>query len=608
MIHFLIKTPDGISRKTADERQTILDALRGAGVLIDTDCNGAGKCGRCIVKAICMGEFLPSKPLEERILGNEMISDGFRLACQHAVIEGLELTIDLRADRDMLYKSDVKLPITVSDAVSPVEFIPFDDATFDELRKRDEGLEPDWAAILPDAVEQRFYEGNPQTSSASRGFAVTSGPKKEAVALVNLPFHPLGIAVDLGSTTIAVYLCELSGGVIRDVWTVRNPQWRYGSDVITRLTAAQDLDAASKMQRLVREAISESIEIICGRQGRKPADVLELVVVGNPTMMHILLGAPTRGLAFSPYRPVYREAIEVKARDLGLRTHPGAVAFMLPQPSAYIGGDALAAWLWLQDRIDRNEASLLLDLGTNGEMLLFAKGALCATSCATGPAFEGGGISSGMPGIKGAVDMVRLSDDGVTYHVIGLDDDPSAGPIGICGSGAISALAELLRKGWMSPDGRLTRTQSAAPPDAPQEKAFIIARGNPRTHGKPVTITQKDIRSLQLAKSAVATGVRFLCNQAGIEKPDRIYLAGAFGNVISPQDAITLGIVPPLDIRRIHGVGNAAGLGACKALLDVRCREKARTLHEEIMVIEMGTKKEFQDLFLENLGFQGVWS
>ena len=608
MVHFLIKTPDGIFRKTADERQTILDALRGAGVPVDSDCNGAGKCGRCIVRATCMGEFLPSKPPEERILGNELISNGFRLACQHTVIEGLELTIDLHADGNMLYKSNVNLPLTLTDAVSPVEFIPFDDATFDDLSKRDERPEPDWAAILPDAVEQRFYQGNPQTSHPSRGIAVTCGPKKEAVALGNLPFHPLGIAVDLGTTTIAVYLCELSSGVIRDVWTVRNPQWQYGSDVITRITAAQDIDAASHMQGLVSEAISESIEIICGRQGRKPADVLELVVVGNPTMMHILLGAPTRGLAFSPYRPVYRAAIEVKARDVGLRAHPGAVAFMLPQPSAYFGGDALAAWLWLQDSIDTNEASLLLDLGTNGEMLLFAKGALCATSCATGPAFEGGGISSGMPGIKGAVDMVRLSDDGVTYHVIGLDDDPSAGPIGICGSGAISALAELLRKGWMSPDGRLMRTQPTDPTDAIHEKAFIIAHGNPRTHGKPVAITQKDIRSLQLAKSAVATGVRFLCNQAGIEKPDRIYLAGAFGNVISPQDAITLGVVPPIDIRRIHGVGNAAGLGACKALLDVRCREKAGALLEEVMVIEIGEKKEFQDLFLENLGFQGAWS
>jgi uncharacterized 2Fe-2S/4Fe-4S cluster protein (DUF4445 family) len=248
--------------------------------------------------------------------------------------------------------------------------------------------------------------------------------------------------------------------------------------------------------------------------------------------------------------------------------------------------------------------TLLLDLGTNGEMVLSVNGRLWATSCATGPAFEGATLSCGMAGIPGAIEKVAFQDGALELKVIGDSTDPSIRPQGLCGSGAMSALAALLGHGIIRPDGifepglvheSLRRT--------PAGVEFILASAKQAANGQPVVLHQKDVRELQLAKGAVATGIKLLCKAAGIRAPERILLAGAFGNVIAAEDAITMGMVPEIDADRIAGIGNAAGLGASLALLDIRARRRAEALLHEIEVIELGGAPDFREAFFASLTF-----
>jgi uncharacterized 2Fe-2S/4Fe-4S cluster protein (DUF4445 family) len=587
---------------TVEAGATLLEAIIAAGYSVAADCGARGKCGRCKVKIHEGAAALPLSTAESKSIGDLDAAQGLRLACQHEAVDGLVLQVVEELYRQEVYKRlgiGLGKPLPCSPSIRKV---PLPDGEIEEALAT-AGLlqEVDWLAILPDVERPRAPAGEPPAVSPGRAALVSESGRVIGLVEPSLALH--GIAVDLGTSTIAVYLCNLQTGEVLGVETARNPQVSFGADVMSRITAAADPKSAATMKKMARETISACITTLYRRYDLSQGSLADALVVGNSTMSHLLLGAPVHRLGVAPYRPLFHGSLKVRARDLDFPLHPGALVQTLPLPSAFVGADTIAAWLWAERTLDERP-TLLLDLGTNGEMVLSVSGRLWTTSCATGPAFEGATLSCGMAGIPGAIEKVAFRDGALELTVIGSSTDPAIRPRGLCGSGAMSALAALLDHGIIRPDGRFeTGLRHESLRHTPAGVEFVLASAEPATNGPPVVLHQKDIRELQLAKGAVATGIRFLCAAAGIQAPERILLAGAFGNVIAAHDALTIGLIPEIDPDNIAGIGNAAGLGAALALLDVRARRRAEALLHEMEVIELGGAPGFREAFFASLAF-----
>ena len=575
---------------TVEAGSTLLEALITAGFSVTADCGAKGKCGRCKVKIQEGASSLPLTKAEAKRIAAPEADQGLRLACQHQVVDGLVLEVIEELYRQEVYKRlgiGIGRPLPAHPAIRLVPLPPGEL----ESALASAGLlaEVDWLASLPDAEAPH-----------SSALVTESG---RVIGLVEPSFAPHGVAVDLGTTTIAVYLGNLQTGEILGVETARNPQISFGADVMSRITAGANPQNAATMKEMARETISACIETLCRRHDLFHESLVEAVVVGNSTMIHLLLGAPVHCLGVTPYRPLFHQSLRFRGREIDLPLHPGALVQTLPLPSAFVGADTIAAWLWAERRGD-DRPTLLLDLGTNGEMVLSVNRRLWATSCATGPAFEGATLTCGMAGIPGAIENITFQNGGLKLQVIGSSADPYIRPKGLCGSGAISGLAALLLRGILRPDGRFAANFShESLRQTPAGVEFVLASAEQVGNGRSVVLHQKDIRELQLAKGAVATGIQFLCKAAGIRTPERILLAGAFGNVIAAQDALAIGLIPEIDPDDIAGIGNAAGLGAALALLDVRARRRAEELLHEMEIIELGGAPGFKETFFASLAF-----
>ena len=586
---------------------TLLEALIAAGFSVAADCGGKGKCGRCKVKVHEGASALPLSEIEAKGLTEPDATQGYRLACQHQAVDGLVLEVVEELYRQEVYKRlgiglGKPLPVGAS-----IRSVPLPDGEIDSALAQ-AGLlkDVDWLAVLPDAGQRRSPAGKPPVVSNTSPPSCRSALVTESGRVIGLAaqsFAPYGIAVDLGTTTIAVYLGNLQTGEILGVETARNPQASFGADVVSRITAGADPKSAATMTGLARETISACIRTLCRRYDLPQGNLVDALVVGNSTMIHLLLGAPVYSLGVAPYRPLFHGSLRVQAQEIGFPIHAGASTQTLPLPSAYVGADTIAAWLWAERTLDE-KPTLLLDLGTNGEMVLSANGRLWATSCATGPAFEGATLRCGMVGMPGAIEKVAFQDGTLKLKVIGDSTDPSLRPKGLCGSGAMSVLAALLDHGIIRPDGRFEPGCShASLRHTATGDEFVVAVASQAANGRPIVLHQKDIRELQFAKGAVATGIQFLCTAAGIRAPARILLAGAFGNVIEPGDARAIGLIPEIDPDSIAGIGNAAGLGASLALLDVGARRRAEALLHEVEIVELGGAPKFRETFFANLAF-----
>ncbi len=592
---------------TVADGSTLLDAIVAAGFSVAADCGAKGKCGRCKVKVHEGASGLPLSKMEAKRIGDLDAAQGFRLACQHEAVDGLVLEVVEELYRQEVYKRlgiGLGRPLPLSPSIRTV---PLPDGEIESaLAKAGLLKDVDWLAILPDAEPPRSPAGEPpavsEGSPTSSRFALVTESGR-VIGLVEHSFAPHGIAVDLGTTTIAVYLGNLQTGEVLGVETARNPQVSFGADVMSRITACADPKSAETMKGMARETISSCIRTLCRRYDLPQGSLVDALVVGNSTMIHLLLGAPVHGLGVAPYRPLFHGSLKVCAKEIEFPLHPGTFVQTLPLPSAFVGADTLAAWLWAERTVDERP-TLLLDLGTNGEMVLSVNGRLWATSCATGPAFEGATLSCGMAGMPGAIENVAFQNGALELKVIGSSTDPSIRPKGLCGSGAMSVLAALLDHGIIRPDGRFEPgLLHESLRHTPAGVEFIVASAEQAANGQAVVLHQKDVRELQLAKGAVVTGIQFLCEAAGIHAPERILLAGAFGNVIEAQDALTIGLIPEIDPDSIAGIGNAAGLGASLALLDVRARRRAEALLHEMEVIELGGAPGFREAFFASLAF-----
>lgn len=528
----------------AGKGASLLEAMVAAGLLLRADCGGRGRCGKCLVRVASADAGGLSAPdeSERRFLGDGRLSTGHRLACR-AVVYG-----------------------TVSVQV-PAE-----------------------SRLAPEVVQK----GLPTLLSLP-------------AARLRPPDSAWGIAVDVGTTTVAVYLCDRQQRVVAASTSIRNPQAIFGDDVISRISAVRlDPGSLPRLQSMTVSAIDWAVSALCRQAGIDPRAIGAAVAVGNSTMIHLLLGENPSSIGVFPYAPGFIEARSVSAGAVGLKFNPGARLRTLPLISGYLGADIVSAAL-AADLARRACGTMLVDVGTNGEIIMLADAGLSATSCATGPAFEGAAISHGMQASSGAIDAVRFNPQAgnLDVTVVQRGDGPPPRPAGICGSGIISTVAELLRAGIISKSGRFNPDADSAclRPGANGAAEFEIVPAGASQTGRPITLTQADVRAVQLAKGALRTGIDLLCRENNLPRPARILLAGAFGSYIDKTAALAIGMFPALPESAIEVVGNAAGAGAILALFDDDCVSQSKTLAQTTRVVDLAAHPDFQNTFIQSLSF-----
>ena len=605
----------------------LLDAARSIGVDVDSVCGGRGLCGRC--RVICaVGDFskhaihsraehLSAPGDVEKRFGERRrpLEDNHRLSCQ-ALIQG-DLVIDVPSEsqmhRQVVRKKaeyrDITLDTSVRLHFVEVQRADLREATGD-LQRLYDALNWEWQladldcdpVVLP-RLQQVLREGDWQVTVAvhdqSRIIAIWPGFKSYAC----------GLAIDIGSTTIAAHLYNLATGDNLATGGIMNPQIRFGEDLMSRVSyVLMHPEAAGELTAVVRKGINELIADVAREAGIEPGDIVDVTVAGNPIMHHLFLGISPVELGGAPFALATDGALNLGARDVDLHVNAGAAVYVLPCIAGHVGADAAAMVLAEEPHL-LDETSLVVDVGTNAEIVLGNRDRLLACSSPTGPAFEGAQISCGQRAAAGAIERVRIDRETfeVRFSVIGSDawsDEPgfaesvqAFGVTGICGSGIIEAVAEMYLAGIVSEDGvidgRLAERCSRIIPDD-RTWTYVLYEGQQR-----IAVTQNDVRQIQLAKAALYAGVKLLLDRAGLETVDRIRLAGAFGSHIDPLYAMVLGLIPDCGLGAVGSAGNAAGTGAAIALLNTSTRAEIEATVRDIEKIETAVEPKFQEYFVD---------
>ncbi len=626
----VIFTPSG-RRGRFPAGTTILDAGRALGVDIDSVCGGRGICGRCQVQQ-SVGEFakhgISSRPehlgpwtAKEREYEEqrEKLAPGRRLSCSTELCGDAVIDVppESQVHRQVVRKGVEVRPFAIDPAVRLhyVEIAPPELATpGGELPRVLAALEREWGLTGLEAdlhVLQALQPG-----LAAGGHKVTVAVHDERTLTAVWPgYHDraLGVAIDVGSTTIAGHLTNLADGAVLASNGVMNPQIRFGEDLMSRVSYAMlHDDGAAEMTRAVREAVDHLVSGLAAAAGADVADILELAVVGNPIMHHLLLGIDPTPLGSAPFALATDRSVRVRAAELGLNVNGGARVYVLPCIAGHVGADTAGVILAeAPHEVPAERIRLVVDVGTNAEIVLGNRERLLAASSPTGPAFEGAQISGGQRAAPGAIERVRIDRDTLEprFRVIGSEhwsDEPKfavalrkTGVTGICGSGIIEAVAELYLAGVITPDGIIDGSLAARTPRiVPDGRTFsyVLRDADPR-----LVITQNDVRAIQLAKAALYAGVRLLMDHAGIDAVDEIRLAGAFGSHIDTTHAMVLGLIPDCDLASVGSAGNAAGTGALIALLSVAARREIEDVVRRVEKIETAIAPRFQEHFVEAL-------
>ena len=604
----------------------LLEAARELGVDIDSVCGGRGLCGRCQV--LCSegdfsklgitssNEHLSPFSDTERKYGERKtpLEAGRRLSCQAAVRGDVLIDVppESQIHRQLVRKEAEQRDITL-DPVVHLHYVEVREADMDEpgsdmtrlmdaLRHQWGFADLTWRASVLDDLQQALREGDWSVTAAlhqgKEVVAVWPGYKDVAY----------GLAMDVGSTTVAAHLCDLSSGEVIASDGMMNPQIRFGEDLMSRVSyAMMHPQGAAEMTRAVRDGINQLISNISSAAAITPDDIVSMTLVGNPIMHHLLLGISPVELGSAPFALAVDSSIYAGSKELDLNINPGGVVYILPCIAGHVGADTAAVILSEQPHVHA-EVSLLLDIGTNAEIVLGNRERLLACSSPTGPAFEGAQISCGQRAAPGAIERVRIDPDTLAARIkiIGSDlwsDEPgfgqstaNTGVTGICGSGIIEAVAEMYLCGILSSDGVIGgapagRTDCIVPDG--RTFSYILYEG-----AAVISVTQNDIRQIQLAKAALYAGVKLLMDRMEIKSVDRIRLAGAFGSHIDVRHAMVLGMIPDCPLPEVVSVGNAAGTGARIALLNNESRSEIETTVRQIEKIETAVEPKFQDYFV----------
>jgi uncharacterized 2Fe-2S/4Fe-4S cluster protein (DUF4445 family) len=408
----------------------------------------------------------------------------------------------------------------------------------------------------------------------------------------------LGLAVDVGTSRVTSRLIDLTSGVTLSTDSVENPQIAYGENLITRAAYAQRSD---KHRFLLREELLNTINALIseqiGRNGADGSDILQVVVVGNTVMHHLLLGLDTSRLTKAPFVPAKKDVVNIRGAEAGLAVNPEGIVTFLPNVDAFVGGDAVADAI-AGNLNARRTPTLLLDIGTNTELLLRAEGETLACSCASGPAFEGEHIEHGMKAVEGAIERVRIRKEVITYQTIG-----GVSPVGLCGSGIVDAVAELLRGGLINRVGRFTEAATPHIIQSGDKRKFVIAPAKESGTGSPVTISEGDINEVILAKTAISAAADVLMAMKGIEARNLggVLVAGAFGGHLDKRNAKLIGLLPSVEGRRIHFIGNAALEGASMALESRMVLGESEKIASSIRYVELASNPDFDARFRKTL-------
>ncbi len=617
----------------------VLDAARALGVYIESVCGGRGICGRCQIE-VQEGQFAKHQitssndhlsaftDTEARYVAKRgELAGPRRLSCS-ATIQG-DLVIDVPQDVQInrqIVRKRAETRVIERDPITQLCYVEVDEPDMEKplgdtdrlLRAlsgewRFDGLRIDFD-LLP-KVQKILREGEWKVTAAvhlSQG-----GP--EVIGLwPGLKNFACGIAVDIGSTTIACHLSSLLSGRTLASAGLPNPQIRFGEDLMSRVSyVMMNPEGREAMTKAVREAIGVLIGKVCGEAGIAADDILDCVFVGNPIMHHLFLGIDPTELGGAPFALAVSNALNFRARDIGLPVNEGARVYVLPCIAGHVGADAAGATL-AEGPHRGEEITLLVDVGTNAEIVLGNKERLVAASSPTGPAFEGAEISGGQRAAPGAIERVRIDPETLEpkVKVIGGDewsDTPAfeqtaadVGVTGICGSGIIEAIGEMFLAGIVSEDGVIDGALAAKSDRIVQTGrtfAYVLRRADPLRQMPEIRVLQTDVRAIQLAKAALYAGARLLMDKLGIDKVDRIKLAGAFGTYIDPKYAMVIGLVPDCPLDRVAGVGNAAGTGARMALLNKGYRHEIEDLVRRIEKIETALEPRFQEHFVSAMAF-----
>ena len=574
---------------TVREGTTLLAAEIAADLRPDAPCGGVGVCGKCRV------EILDENGKRKSVL-----------ACETKV----------NRDMTVFFTSDAEHRILTEGNSAPAELCPAIH-TLDLTVERATLQNPtsDWARLKA-AVENAGRPGIRPDPALSDGLGKTLEtlqyrPQavlyKDELLTLRKGGRLLTAAVDIGTTTVVLYLSDQESGSVLVTNSMLNPQTEFGADVISRANYALQ-HSTEALSAAIRKAVNELLSDALRKANAEREDVFSLTVVGNTCMHHLFLGIDPESLVLSPYVPSIAEPLVLNAADYGITANPRAKLFVLPCIAGFVGADTAAVMLAC-DFDQRDELTLAIDIGTNGELVIGDQNRTVACSTAAGPAFEGAKITFGMRGASGAIDHASIENGTLRYSVIG-----SGKPRGICGSGLLDLTAALLRAGILDETGRFSD-----PEDLPKEaqplsrrlqtieglRCFVIADETESDIGSCIYLSQKDIREVQLAKGAMAAGIALMLEHLGRPVTDiqKVLIAGAFGNYMSPESACAIGLIPSVLLPRIEAVGNAAGAGALKCALSERCFRRSAEMAARTEFIELASSPDFQDRFVEELMF-----
>jgi len=596
---------------------TVLEAARRHQFLIDAPCGGRGQCGNCLVQVIGRPEP-PVTEEDSQHLTARQLEQGYRLACRLAV--GSELTVRLlqreNTGRHKLGLVDIETGIEPDTELRKFFFV-VEKPTLEDIK-----------IPLAEALSEVLPPGSAETAQPLKvveNFAVLLNRGAENLTLVlegdmlagveegDTRGRSYGVAADIGTTTLAVFLCDLEDGSVLAGRARGNGQAAYGEDVMSRISYCLENPAGrDELSRIVREELFALASEACREAQVDPAHVYRWSLVGNTTMQHLFLGLDPSSLGTSPFLPLVNGGVEFDPAALGLAASPFARGIFLPTVAGHVGADTVG--VALAARLDECQGlTLAVDLGTNGEIVLAEAGRLLCSSTAAGPAFEGGKIRMGMRAVPGAVDRFRIEEDfSVHCHVIGGQSQAR----GICGSGLLDLVSELLRLGLIDKTGRLL-----PPQDLPEGPAKLLANrlttdrqgqtsflvGEFSGDGPPrrILINQQDIRELQLASGAISSGIRILLElaQKNPEQIERVLLTGAFGHFLHPASAVGCGLIRGVPLERIHSIGNAAGTGARAALLSAAEIRRAASIAGRMEFVELAVQPGWNDKFTEAMIF-----
>ncbi len=611
-VHSDAKAPPAERSVRVPPGVTVFDSASWNGIAIDSTCGGHGTCHKCRVRV--EGSAVPVTRHDIRTFTPDQLAEGWRLACLVQATRDLAVEVPPLTTRPKAATVGVGRQVILRPALQK-RYVELDEATLSDQRTD--------LVRLTDAITDLELTTDLHvlrrlaTVLRAADFKVTAVVVDEALIDVepgDTTELRYAIAFDLGTTTVVATLLDVGTGTPLAVSSRLNKQQPYGGDVITRISATMmDPDTLGRLQEAAGASLAELASEVCAEAGVDPAHVYEVAVAGNATMTALLLGIDPEPLGVAPFVMTTAQPPTMLAADLGLALHPRARAFLFPALGAYVGGDIVAGML--ATGMDRDKRTrLFIDVGTNCEIVLSDGDTILSTAAPAGPAFEGGAIRCGMRAAEGAIEVITLdptAPDPVTLGVIG---DVAAR--GLCGSGLVDAVAELVKVGLLDSTGRFVPQEQAAslvPTLADrltaigQERVFVLHRPDPDADPADcVYLSQRDVRELQFAKAAISTGWTLLLEELGLEHRDvqQVLLAGSFGSYLSPASAIRIGLVPLLPVLRIVSAGNVAGEGAKMALLSVRERVGAQALLEEVRYVELSDRTDFNDTFVDQLGFR----